>query len=210
MNVVVKKVADLRPMEKNIRRHPAKQIKEYIRSIQMFGQIKPIVIDDTGMVLAGNGLYEALKEMGAEKCDCYVMSGLSEKQKKKLMLADNRVYELGFTDTGIFDEIIKELDGDIDVPGWDEELLDMLNSSVDEANEMVESYGVFEEGAVEAVRDTDRIDHSDPVARSEAAPMSAPVSAEQGAESVATGSNEAEATVDRSIICPHCGKRIML
>ena len=40
MKVVVKKLADLKPMEKNIRRHSPKQITEYVRSLKMFGQVK--------------------------------------------------------------------------------------------------------------------------------------------------------------------------
>lgn len=33
-------------------------------------------------------------------------------QKKKLMMADNKVYELGFTDTDAIEQLVKELDGD--------------------------------------------------------------------------------------------------
>ena len=114
MRVISKPLSELHKIEKNIRRHPEKQIKEYVRSLKMFGQVKPVVIDETGQILAGNGLFEALQSMGAETCQCYVMEGLSPAQKKKLMLADNRVYELGITDTAVFDEIVKELEGDID------------------------------------------------------------------------------------------------
>lgn len=206
MKIVTKAISELRPMEKNIRRHPEKQIKEYVRSLKMFDQIKPLVVDETGQILVGNGLFEALKSMGATECACIVKSNLSEKQKKKLMLADNRVYELGFTDTQIFDEIIKELDGDIDVPGWDEDLLEMLNSSVRETNEMVESYGVFSADERAAVNDTERIDHSEhSVATAETAPATA------AQEDVAADSTENnEAVVEKTIICPHCGERICL
>lgn len=207
MKIVSKKLTDLHPIEKNIRRHPEKQIKEYVRSVEMFGQTKPLVIDEEGTILIGNGLYEALKVMGKDKADCNVMTGLTEKQKKKLMLADNRVYELGFTDTGIFDEIIKELDGDIDVPGWDADLLEMLNSSVQDANEMVANYGTFSAEEVETVNSTERVDHSEPSAA--AAPSPAPAAAEQD-----TGNDDntenAGATVERYITCPHCGERICL
>ena len=141
MTIIRKPLSELHKPDKNVRRHTEKQIHEYIRSLEMFGQIKPVVIDDTGEIIVGNGLYEALLAMGADSCDCYVVTGLSSKQKKKLMLADNRVYELGITDTDVFDELIRELDGDVDVPGWDADLLEMLNASVDDANDMIESYG---------------------------------------------------------------------
>lgn len=194
MTIVKKHLSELREAEKNIRRHTEKQIKEYVRSLQMFGQIRPIVIDETGEIIAGNGLYEALVKMGAESCDCYVVSGLNEKQKKKLMLADNRVYELGITDTSIFDEIIRELEGDIDVPGWDADLLEMLSSSVADANEMVENYGVYEPQEVETVNNRERIEHTEQESHPEEVGKAAPEA--QKAEKV--------------IICPKCGERICL
>lgn len=156
MTIIRKPLAELHKPAKNVRRHTEKQIHEYIRSLEMFGQIKPVVIDETGEIIAGNGLYDALLAMGADSCDCYVVTGLSSKQKKKLMLADNRVYELGITDTDVFDELIRELDGDVDVPGWDADLLAMLNASVDDANDMIESYGVYEPEAVETVTRRER------------------------------------------------------
>ena len=199
MKVTVKKLADLHVMEKNIRRHTEKQLKEYVRSIQMFGQFKPLVVDETGQILAGNGLFYALQSMGAEKCDCYVMEGLTENQKKKLMLADNRVYELGFTDTGIFDEIIRELGGDVDVPGWDADLLEMLNASVRDATEMVENYGVYDSAEVESVNGKERPadDHSPE-------PTAAP------AITTTQQTDSAPAQTERVVICPKCGERICL
>lgn len=119
MKITVKKLSELHKPAHNIRRHSEKQLTEYIRSIEMFGQVKPLVVAEDGEIIAGNGLYEALLRMGRETCDCYVMVGLTDVQKKKLMMADNKVYELGFTDVDAIEELVKELDGDVDVPGWD-------------------------------------------------------------------------------------------
>ncbi len=195
MNVVVKKLSDLHEPEKNVRRHTDKQLAEYVRSIEMFGQIKPLVITEDGEILAGNGLYLALKQMGRETADCYVMAGLTPAQRKKVMLADNRVFELGITDTDIFDEIIKELDGDVDVPGWDADLLTMLNSSVTDATGMVEEYGAYDADAVSAINSRERVDHSQPLA------PAAPAAPESAGP---------DAPVERFVICPKCGERICL
>lgn len=97
MKITVKKLSELHKPAHNIRRHSEKQLTEYIRSIEMFGQVKPLVVAEDGEIIAGNGLYEALLRMGRETCDCYVMVGLTDVQKKKLMMADNKVYELGWT-----------------------------------------------------------------------------------------------------------------
>lgn len=193
MTVIRKPLTELHKPAKNVRRHTEKQIHEYIRSLEMFGQIKPVVIDEAGEIIAGNGLYDALLAMGADSCDCYVITGLSSKQKKKLMLADNRVYELGITDTDVFDELIRELDGDVDVPGWDADLLEMLTASVDDANSMIESYGVYETEAVETVARRERAASAEPPKHEQASAGAAPA-----------------APADAFVICPKCGERICL
>ena len=193
MTIIRKPLAELHKPAKNVRRHTEKQIHEYIRSIEMFGQIKPVVIDESGEIIAGNGLYEALLAMGADSCDCYVVTGLSSKQKKKLMLADNRVYELGITDTDVFDELIRELDGDVDVPGWDADLLEMLNASVDDANDMIESYGVYEPEDVETVVRRERPSTVEPAHHERANTGAAPAAPESA-----------------FVIGPQCGERICL
>ena len=195
MKTVVKKLNELHPLEKNVRRHNAKQISEYVRSVKMFGQLKPLVIDEDNTIWIGNGLYEALMAMGAETAECLVKKGLSEKQKKKMMLADNRVYELGMTDMDMFDEIIRSLDGDTDVPGWDADLLEMLNATVRDADEIIESYGTYEAEAVESVNSRERPAGPAPAAPAAVAPV-------QGAEP--------PAQMQRVIVCPNCGEQICL
>ena len=207
MKVTVKSLSELKPMEKNVRRHSQKQITEYVRSIKMFGQIKPLVVDEEGLILIGNGLFEALKTMGADKADCYVMTGMSEKEKKKLMLADNRVYDLGMTDMDAFDEIIKSLEGDIDVPGWDADLLETLNSTISEVNEMVENYGSYDPEDISHInaRQNSGSDDSD----SSITPMN-----DQGQGNPSPGIRTQETANNRNlehtIICPKCGEAIQI
>ena len=148
MKITVKKLSELHKPAHNIRRHSEKQLTEYIRSIEMFGQVKPLVVAEDGEIIAGNGLYEALLRMGRETCDCYVMVGLTDIQKKKLMMADNKVYELGFTDVDAIEELVKELDGDVDVPGWDADLLEIAcqaqgNTTADPAGQQCFSLCFF-------------------------------------------------------------------
>ena len=207
MKVTVKKLSELKPMEKNIRRHSPKQISEYVRSLKMFGQVKPLVVDENGVILIGNGLYEALKAMEAEKADCYVMTGMSEKEKKKLMLADNRVYELGMTDTDMFDEIIRSLEGDTDVPGWDAELLETLNATIREVNDMVDSYGAYEPDDVQRINDRQDAIQGEPQQAQGTPQPSGQVntaSAAQAQEGAIPGQTA------HTIICPKCGEVIQI
>ena len=135
------KVADLKPAERNTRTHNQKQIAELIRSFKMFGQIRPIVIDENNVIWCGNGFYQAAKEAGEAEVDCLRMIGLSEDQKKKLMLADNQIFTLGGTNTIVMDEILSEL-GDFDVPGYDAATLEQL-------------YGVIDEETVQTIVETE-------------------------------------------------------
>lgn len=209
MKLVQKKLSDLHRIEKNIRRHSPKQISEYVRSIRMFGQVKPLVVDENGTILIGNGLYEALVSMGEEKADCYVMPGMSEKEKKKLMLADNRVYELGMTDTDAFDEIIRSLEGDVDVPGWDADLLETLNASVQEVNAMVDNYGSYQ--PEDMTRYSDRRNDERSALSGGLQQASVPFHPSQPVNTcpeLQTAGEASETETARFVICPKCGERI--
>lgn len=152
MQTITKKLSELKRPEKNVRLHSDKQIKEYIRSIEMFGQIRPIVIDENNTVLAGNGLLQALQIMGRENADCHIVPNLSPKQKKKLMLADNKIFELGTNNTEVFDELLREPGGDIDIPGYDEELLKSLTANAAQADEMIKSCDATNEENVQEMQ----------------------------------------------------------
>ena len=206
MEITVRNLSDLRLAEKNVRRHTDKQISEYIRSLEMFGQIKPIIVDETGEIIAGNGLYQALVQMGRETCDCYVISGLTANQKRKLMLADNRVYELGVTDMDVFESIIKELNGDVDVPGWDEDLLEMMTAVTEDIDEIVSDYGNYDEADVSKISERTVSSAPQPVTT---APQPA-VTPAQSATSPTQAADESPAQAQRVIVCPKCGERICL
>ena len=212
MKVVKKALSALRRPERNVRIHSDTQITEFKRSIEMFGQIRPIVIDESGTILAGNGLYEALSALGRTEADCYVAAGLSESQKKKLMLADNRIFSLGVDDLQGFDEIIAGLD-DLDVPGYDEELLKTLTADLEDADEMLAGYGIIDDSAkAEMKKAAERYEQKDAEytqGAEEIKPAAAPVAAP--APSVEAAVEDRAQELDRRyIVCPKCGEKIWL
>ena len=93
MEIIKMKLADLVKPEKNVRIHTEQQLKEFRRSISMFGQLRPIVIDENNTILAGNGLYDTLIAMGKETADVYQYDHLTENQKKKLMKQQKKLYK---------------------------------------------------------------------------------------------------------------------
>lgn len=222
MEVTVLKLADLKRPEINIRRHPASQINEYVRSIKMFGQIRPIVVDEENRIIAGNGLYEALTMAGAEDVDCYVVKGLSEAQKKKLMLADNKIYDMGVFDIDSFEQIISELEGDLDVPGYDTELLEALTASAKETTEAINNYGTVSEQTMNQMRNAaERNAENGQAANTGEYAYGAgitpntheygiPVQAAAGQAGAADGSPVPHPEGGRYVICPKCGEKIWL
>lgn len=203
MKITKKKLSELKHPEKNIRMHTDKQIAEFQRSIKMFGQIRPIVIDENNVVLAGNGLFATMRSMNYETADCYVVSGLSEKEKKKLMLADNRIFDLGVDDMSAFDALIAELGEDLDVPGFDEELLKSLLADATEVDDMMSSYGMVDED-----KKAEIIAAKETYERQEAA------QAIQGSTEPPASDNSTESAngsvASKYVICPKCGEKIWL
>ena len=48
----------------NARRHGAQNIEAVKSSLRRFGQQKPIVVDEDGVIVAGNGTVAAARELG--------------------------------------------------------------------------------------------------------------------------------------------------
>ena len=201
MKVVKKPLAELRRPERNVRMHTDKQLKEFRRSVEMFGQIRPIVIDEGGVILAGNGLYETLLAMGRTEADCYIVEGLTENEKKKLMLADNRVFDLGVDDLAALDAFILDLKDDLDIPGYEEDLLRAMVMEADEASDALLEYGTIEPEQAAAIADN----REKYAAREEA-------DAERAEEVTPAQSGAAFPAefTKRFILCPKCGERIWL
>lgn len=226
MNVVKLPLGELRKPERNVRLHSNKQISEFKRSVEMFGQIRPIVVDESHTILAGNGLFDALKALGRTDADCYVVTGLTEAEKKKLMLADNRIFNLGIDDVQAFDDIIAELEGDVDIPGYDPELLRTITADVDIADDIICGYGTVGD----ETRVTMQQASADYARREESFAQEAQrIDVQMGRKPVATESNGTFATGNMEVsheqapvpepvgaqkrqflVCPKCGERIWL
>jgi len=201
MKIIKKKLSELKHPERNIRLHSDKQIEEFKRSVTMFGQIRPIVIDENNVMLAGNGLYETLVALGETVADCYVVSGLTEKQKKKLMLADNRIFSYGIDDMDAFDQIIRELGDDLDVPGYDMKLLETLVADADNIDDLISDYGTISDEQKDELRAS-----AERQERREAEQ----VTRGEEIQPIPTSDGEPSQIQYKYVICPKCGEKIWL
>lgn len=206
MNVVKMPLSTLKRPERNVRMHTEKQLKEFERSVSMFGQIRPIVVDDERTILAGNGLYETLLRMGWEEADVLQMKGLTENQKKKLMLADNKIFGLGVDDLDSFDAFLIDLKDDLDIPGFDEDLLKSMVSQAGEVTEKLQEYGTLDEDEIEEIKAAR--ERKDLYMSAEPEEDGEDEEQEDAAED--TPAAEEREPVRQYVVCPHCGEKIWL
>lgn len=214
MKTVTLKLEKLVRPEKNIRIHTEKQLAEFEKSINMFGQIRPIVIDENNVILAGNGLYETLLRMDRKEAVCYQYAGLTENQKKKLMIADNKIFSLGIENLDTLNDFLVELQGDLEIPGFDEEILRQMVSDADEVTEKISEYGTLDEEEIRSIRENNEKREQKALENSISSPPENAINTLQEQtlrepEGQKT-ENEPPTEVQRFVVCPKCGEKIWL
>ena len=114
MKIENRRMKDIHPYSRNPRKNE-NAVMAVAESIKQCGYIAPIIIDETGTILAGHTRYRVLCRMGAKECEVVVKEGLTEEQKRKYRLLDNKTSELSSWDFELLDG---ELEG-LDFEGFD-------------------------------------------------------------------------------------------
>lgn len=154
MNVITMPLSELKHPESNVRIHSKQQIKEFIRSLNRFGQTRLAVIDENNTILIGNGMVEAMKQRGDTEVECCRRDDLNEADKKKLMIADNKIFSLGIDNLETLNTFIEELRDDLDIPGYSEEVLSSMVATAEEITETLSTYGTLEAEEIEAIKES--------------------------------------------------------
>jgi DNA modification methylase len=84
-------VERLIPSARNARTHSGSQVAEIAGSIRAFGFANPILVGEDGDIIAGHGRLAAARQLGLTEVPVIVLQGLSELQRRQLLLADNRI-----------------------------------------------------------------------------------------------------------------------
>lgn len=141
MEIVYKKINELKPYENNSRTHNESQIKQICKSIKEYGWTNPVLIDEKGMIIAGHGRVEAGKKLDIKEVPCIVLSGLTEAQKKAYVIADNKMaLNAGWNEESLKTELenLKELDFDLELTGFNIDELDELFKEDEEEDETLQ------------------------------------------------------------------------
>lgn len=108
MEIVMRKVSELTPYEKNPRRNDD-AVQYVAASIKEFGFKVPIVVDRDGVVVSGHTRLKAAKQLGMEEVPCIVADDLTPEQIKAFRLADNKVSEKSGWDFALLEAELEEL-----------------------------------------------------------------------------------------------------
>ncbi|MDP9358157.1 MAG: site-specific DNA-methyltransferase [Chloroflexota bacterium] len=127
-------LSSLTPDPRNARAHSDRNLAQIEAALREVGAARSIVVDETGVILAGNATVQAARHAGltrvrvveADGTELVAVrrSGLTAEQKRRLALHDNRAAELAEWDTDVLASLADELDlSDL----WDpDELADLL------------------------------------------------------------------------------------
>lgn len=107
MEIKEMKIGDLVPYENNPRNND-EAVDAVAESIRQCGYIAPIIVDENNVILAGHTRLKALKRLGIDKFPVGVKTGLTEEQKRKYRLLDNKTNEFASWD---FEKLTEELEG---------------------------------------------------------------------------------------------------
>lgn len=141
----------IKPYELNNKRHPEAQLIELSEMIKKYGFIKPILVDESYIILAGHGAFEAGKLAGLVEIPCVVLSHLSDAEKIAYRMADNKISEKSIWD---FDNVavevarLVEFDFELNLTGFDDTEIEailkdnigVLPDSVADATTKVKGY----------------------------------------------------------------------
>lgn len=106
-------LSELKPYEKNARKHQKADLATIENSIREFGMCDPIGIwSDKNIVVEGHGRLLALKALGKTEAPCIRLDHLTDEQRRAYALAHNKTAEMSEWD---FDILSDELDGILDI-----------------------------------------------------------------------------------------------
>ena len=120
------KLTEIKPYGKNPRKNDG-AVDAVAESIKQCGYCSPIVVDENYEVLAGHTRLKALKKLGRKECEVVVKEGLTEEQKQKYRILDNKTGEFAEWDLDVLQEQLKDLDFEgfdfgFDFPSFEEPL----------------------------------------------------------------------------------------
>ena len=134
MKLITLEIDEIIPYLNNPRKNNS-AVDAVAESIRQCEYIAPIIVDENHVILAGHTRWKALKQLGYTEVQAIEKEGLSEEQKRKYRLLDNKTGELSGWD---FSELEKEIVG-LDFEGFDFGFDLLKEDDLDELDHLLES-----------------------------------------------------------------------
>ena len=115
-------VKDIRPYDKNARKHGKKSIDSIAASIERFGFNDPVGLWGN-YIVEGHGRWEAAVRLGIKKIPCIHLDHLTDEERRAYALAHNKTAEVSDWDFDMVDLEIEDLP-DFDFEAFGFELVD--------------------------------------------------------------------------------------
>lgn len=126
----------LKPWPNNPRKHSEKQKAKLKASIKRFGFTTTVATDEHGVILSGHCRVAVAIELGLKAVPTRVISGLSEQEKRALVLADNKLGDLSTWDEPKLQaelKILLQQEIEIEFSGFSTSEIDLIIGDPDEA-----------------------------------------------------------------------------
>lgn len=99
-------IDELKPYKNNSRTHSKSQIEKIAKSLEEFGWMSPVVVDEDYTIIAGHGRVLGAKHAGITEVPCLIVDDLTEEQKQAYVIADNKLSDESGWD---YDKLVQEL-----------------------------------------------------------------------------------------------------
>jgi ParB-like chromosome segregation protein Spo0J len=134
-------IDQLRANPRNARTHAKRQIAMLAASLGTYGFTTPIIVDESGMILAGHGRGQAAKREGWAQVPIVRLDHLSAAEKRAYAIADNKIAqeagwdrELLAIELGELADLLPAEGLEVALTGFEAAEIDLLLADMGEAN----------------------------------------------------------------------------
>ena len=141
------KIDKLIPYARNSRTHSDEQVAQIAASIKEWGWTTPVLVDDTGQIIAGHGRIMAARKLGMTEVPVIVAEGWTDAQKRAYVIADNKLA----LNAGWDNEMLALEFGELEGLGFDLELTGFTLDEIDALKPVELTEGLTDEDEVPEV-----------------------------------------------------------